>query len=86
VAEHPSDDPLLGTHSAAKHLGVSPSRVWQYRHRGEQPLPDADEVIDGRPFWRRSTLDRWDRTERYLPRGRRRRGDREASDGSEAGS
>jgi hypothetical protein len=84
VAELSSDDPLLGTHSAAKHLGVSPSRVWQWRQRERQPLPDPDEEIDGRPYWRRSTLDRWNRTERNLPRGRRPRGEHKAPDPSEA--
>ena len=49
---------LVGLQTIAEMTGLTRGTV--YWMRGTGRLPDPDEVIDGKPLWRRLTIEVWD--------------------------
>jgi len=62
----------LGNNAAAAHLGIRPSTWRDYVADGRAPAPDGIDEGFGKPYWLKSSLDKWQASR--PGRGRRRIG------------
>lgn len=49
----------LGNNAAAAHLGIKPSTWRDYVADGRAPKPDGIDEGFGKPYWLKSSLDKW---------------------------